>query len=57
MIYPYGVATLLELDYIYIYIYMWYSFWAKVFRCYIESWPEWDSNPRPSAYRAHALNH
>ena len=23
----------------------------------IESWPEWDSNPRPRAYRAHALNH
>ena len=42
---------------IYIYIYVWYSFWAKVFRFYIESWPEWDSNPRPHAYRAHALNH
>ena len=26
-------------------------------RFYIESWPEWDSNPRPRAYRAHALNH
>ena len=31
---------------------MWYSF-----RFYIESWPEWDWNPRPRAYRAHALNH
>ena len=28
-----------------------------VFRFYIESSPEWDSNPRPRAYRAHALNH
>ena len=37
------------------YIYIWYSFWAKVFRFHIESWPEWDSNPRPRAYRAHAL--
>ena len=27
--------------------------WAKVFRFHIESWPEWDSNPRPRAYRAH----
>ena len=26
------------------------------YRFYIESWPEWDSNPRPGAYRAHALN-
>ena len=43
--------------YIYIYIYIWYSFWAKVFRFHIESWPEWDSNPRPRAYRVHALNH
>ena len=29
----------------------------KVFRFYIESWPEWDSDPRPRAYRAHTLNH
>ena len=35
--------------------YIWYSYWAKVFRFHIESWPEWDSNPRPRAYRAHAL--
>ena len=35
---------------IYIYIYI-----AKVFRLHIESWPEWDSNPRPCAYCAHAL--
>ena len=27
-----------------------------VFPFYIESWPGWDSNPRPRAYRAHALN-
>ena len=33
-----------------------YSFWAKVFRFYIESWPGADSNPRPRAYRSHALN-
>ena len=33
--------------------YIWYSFWAKVFRFRIESWREWDSNPRPRAYRAH----
>ena len=37
----------------YICIYM--HTWAKVFRFHIESWPEWDSNPRPCAYRAHAL--
>ena len=36
-------------------IYIWYSYWAKVLRFHIESWPEWDSNPRPSGYRAHAL--
>ena len=42
---------------VYIYIYIWYSFGAKVFRFYIESWPERDSNPRPRAYRARALNH
>ena len=42
--------------YIYIYIYIWYSFWAKVsYRFHIETWPEWDSNPRPRAYRAHVL--
>ena len=28
-----------------------------IFRFYIESWTEWDSNPRPHAYRANALNH
>ena len=28
---------------------------AKVFRFHIESWPEWDSNPRPRANRADAL--
>ena len=31
----------------------WYSLWAKVFWFHIESWPGWDSNPRPRAYRAH----
>ena len=31
--------------YIYIYIYIYIS----------ESWLEWDSNPRPRAYRAHDL--
>ena len=31
------------------------SFSAKVFRFHIESWPEWDSNLRPRAYRAHTL--
>ena len=41
--------------YIYIYIYVWHSFCAKVFRFHIESWPEWDLNPRPRAYGAHAL--
>ena len=30
---------------------------AKVFRFYIESWPERDSNRRRRAYRAHTLNH
>ena len=35
-------------------IYISYSFWAKVFRFHIESWPEWDSNPRPRTYLAHA---
>ena len=28
-----------------------YSFCAKVFRFNIESWPEWESNPQPRAYR------
>ena len=41
--------------YIYIYIYIWYSFLTKVFRFHVESWPEWDSNPRLCAYCAHAL--
>ena len=26
----------------------------KVLRVHIESCPEWDSNPRPCAYRAHS---
>ena len=42
--------------YIYVYICVWYSFWAKVFRFHMESWPEWDSNLRPRAYRAHTLS-
>ena len=29
---------------------------SKDFRFYIESWPEWDPNPLPCAYREHALN-
>ena len=37
------------------YIYTWYSFRAKVLRFHIKSWPEWDSNPRPRAYRAVTL--
>ena len=37
------------------YIYVWHTFCAKVFRFHIESWPEWDLNPRPRAYGAHAL--
>ena len=49
------VATHALGDMIYIYIYIWYSFWAKVFQFDIESWPEWDSNPQPRAYHAHAL--
>ena len=40
----------------YIYIYTWYSYWAKVFWFHIESWPEWNSKPRPRANRAHALS-
>ena len=52
-----------ELWYIYIYIKdidIWYivfilRFWAKVFWFHIESWSEWDSNPWPHAYCAHAL--
>ena len=40
----------------YIYIYG-IHFELRFFGFYIESWPEWDSNPRPRAYRAHALNH
>ena len=39
----------------YIYIYIWYSFWAKVFRFHIESWPEWNTNPPPRTHRAQAL--
>ena len=39
----------------YIYIYIWYSFWAKVFRFHIGSWPEWNTNPLPRTHRAHAL--
>ena len=27
----------------------------RFFGFHIESWPEWDSNPRPRAYRAHTL--
>ena len=27
------------------------------FSIYIESWPAWDTNPRPRAYHAHGLNH
>ena len=42
--------------YIYnIYLCIWYSFLGKVFRFHIESWPKWDSNPRPRTYRTHAL--
>ena len=26
-----------------------------VFRFHIESWLEWDPNPQPCAYRAHAI--
>ena len=37
------------------YIYIWYSYWAKVFRFHVESWPEWESNPWPRAYCVHAL--
>ena len=40
--------------YIYIYIYD-IHIGLRFFRFHIESWPEWDSNPRPRAYRAHAL--
>ena len=29
---------------------------SKGFRFHIESWPEWGSNPRPRAYRTHALS-
>ena len=35
--------------------YIWYAFGAKAFRFHIESWPEWDSNPLPRAYRAHDI--
>ena len=35
-------------------MYIWYSFELR-FRFHIESWPEWDANPPPRAYRAHAL--
>ena len=28
----------------------WCSYWAKVFRFPIESWPEWNLNPQPCAY-------
>ena len=42
--------------YIYIYIYGIHFERAKVFRFYIESWPSQVPNPRPRAYRAHALN-
>ena len=35
--------------------YIWYSFGAKVFRFHIESWREWDSNPRPRAYRLRVI--
>ena len=33
-----------------------HNFYYIYIRFHIESWPEWDSNPRPRAYRAHALN-
>ena len=32
-----------------------FKYLAKVFPFHIESWPEWDSNPGPRAYRAHAV--
>ena len=38
-----------------VFMYIWYSFWAKKFPFHIERWPEWDLNPRPLAYWAHAL--
>ena len=40
---------------IYIYILYMVFIWAKIFPFHIDSWPEWDSNPWPCAYRAHAL--
>ena len=36
-------------------VHAWYKCPAKVFQWHIGSWPEWDSNPRLHAYRAHAL--
>ena len=40
---------------IYLSIYLSYlSIYLFVFRFHIESWPEWDSNPQPCVYHAHA---
>ena len=33
----------------------WCSYWAKVFRFPIESWPEWNLNPQPCAYHVHVV--
>ena len=40
--------------YVYIYIYS-IHFELRFFDSIIESCPEWDSNPRPRAYRAHEI--
>ena len=45
-----------DIDFIYIYIYIYIiHFELRFFDFHVKSWPEWDSNPRPCAYRAHAL--
>ena len=31
------------------------GFELRFFDFHLGSWPEWDSNPQPRAYRAHAL--
>ena len=38
-----------------LYIYIRHSFRDKVSPFHVESWTQWDSNPRPRAYRSHTL--
>ena len=43
----FGFIAVKNIKNLYIYIYIWYSSPKYSFEVAIESWPEWDLNPRP----------